>query len=188
LNDTQTHPPAPIAVRQLFAAWHRLECGIAMAALAAIALLLIVDVAGRELLAPLLRRWGLDVGSGGIFGAQKMAVYLMVLVAYCGIGIAVVSGAHLVPRLGFAWLPARWAPRVARIGDAFSGIVLLVAGAYALELVDATLRTGVRMPSLGGLLWPLQLMVPLGLWSAALRYLGYAFWPGLRSPTPLATA
>lgn len=188
MSDAHASTSVPPAVRWLFAAWHRLECGIAVAALAAIALLLIGDVAGRELLAPLLRRFGVEMGAGGIFGAQKMAVYLMVLAVYCGIGIAVVTGTQLVPRVGFGWLPAHWAPGVARISDALGGVVLLLAGGYALVLVDATLRTGVRMPILGGPLWPMQLMVPLGLWSAAVRYLGYAVWPGLRSPMSQAAA
>ena len=50
-------PPAavPPAVRTLAAGWHRAECWLAMAAFTCVAALLMFDVLGREVFAPLLR-------------------------------------------------------------------------------------------------------------------------------------
>lgn len=174
----------PSGVRRVFDAWHRAECAIAVLAFAAIAALLIADVLGRELLAPLLRGVGADVGAGGIFGAQKVAIYLLVVGTYLGVGIATVAGTHLVPRAGFGWIPSRWGPAMDRVADVLTGLVLLVAGGYGVHLVQASFVADVRMPSLGWSLWPVQLVVPLGLWSAALRYLAFAAWPGLRPKPP----
>lgn len=174
-------------MRRFFDGWHRVECWLGVLAFAAVALLLMADVLGRELLSPLLRRLGVDFGVGGIFGAQKMALYLLVLGSYAGVGIATVAGAHVVPRAGFDWIPARWGPAMDRVSDAFAGVVLLVAGGYGLQFVYSSFLAGVRMPSLGGPLWPVQLAIPLGLASAAVRYVAFARWPGLRPPPAVET-
>ena len=172
----------PPGVRRVFDAWHRVECAVAVAVFAAIVLLLMGDVFGRELLGPLLRGLGLDIGSGGIFGAPKIAVYLLVVVVYLGLGIASVQGAHLTPRVGFGWVPAGWVPAIERIADAVTALVLLIAAFYGLVFVRASMAVDVRMPSLGGSLWPVQLMMPVGLASAAVRHLAFALWPALRPP------
>lgn len=158
-----------------------------MLAFAGVALLLMCDVLGRELLAPMLRWLGSDIGAGGIFGAQKMALYLLVVGSYAGVGIATVAGAHVVPRAGFHWIPARWGPAMDRVADAFTGIVLLAACGYGLQFVHSSYVANVRMPSLGWSLWPVQLAIPLGLASAAVRYLAFARWPGLRPPPAAQT-
>lgn len=184
-------PPAPAEVpawaRRLFDGWHRAECALAVLVFAGMALLLMADVLGRELLAPLLRGLGVQVGGGGIFGAQKLALYLMVVGAYAGVGVATVAGAHVVPRAGFQWLPSRWGPAVDRVADLLAGAVLLAASGWGLQFVHASFSAGVRMPSLGWILWPVQLAIPLGLASAALRYVAFARWPGLRPPPAAVT-
>jgi TRAP-type C4-dicarboxylate transport system permease small subunit len=186
LSDAALPDAAPPGVRRFFDAWHRVECAVGVTVFAAIVLLLMGDVFGRELLGPLLRGLGLDVGSGGIFGAPKIAVYLLVLVVYLGIGIASVQGAHLTPRVGFGWVPARWGPALDRIADAVTALMLFAAACYGLVFVQSSIAVDVRMPSLGWSLWPVQLMMPLGLGSAAARHLGFALWPALRPPSVLS--
>jgi TRAP-type C4-dicarboxylate transport system permease small subunit len=173
-------PGAPAPVRRLLEAFHRTECAIAVGALSFIALLLIVDVAGREFLYPLLAQLGIDIGPTGIYGAQKIAVFALVLATYAGIGVATASAAHLVPGIAFRAVPARWSARMDRIADGLSGVLLLGAAWYGAQFVGGSFTTGLRAPMLQWFVWPFQLAIPLGFASAALRYLCYALWPELR--------
>ena len=101
-ND-RTTAPAPAGAR-FVESWHRLECLIAVVAFGFIALVLIVDVVGRELLTPLYRAFDIQ-GSAGIFAAQKLSVFALVIGSFAGIGIATATGSHIVPRFAFGWVP-----------------------------------------------------------------------------------
>lgn len=179
-------PPAavPPEVRRLAADWHRAECWLAMAAFACVAALLMFDVLGREVFAPLLRALGVSVGATTVPGGPKIAVFAMVVGAFCGVGIATATNAHLVPRVGFGWVPAAWAPAVARAGDLFTGVFMLGVAWYGLQFVLASKGTSMRAPVLNWEVWPFQLAIPAGFASAALRYLMFAAWPGLKPPPP----
>jgi len=174
---------APPAVTSLLAGWHRTECAIAVAAFTFIALLLIVDVAGRELAWPLLRALGLQPGAMGIWGAPKLALHALVIGIFAGIGIAAASSAHLVPRVGFALIPERWMPLVTRLGDAVTAVVLGAAAWYAAVFVAGTRASGMLVPMLQWPAWPVQCAIPAGFASAALRYAIFAAWPQTR-PAP----
>ncbi|MCW5633621.1 MAG: TRAP transporter small permease subunit [Rubrivivax sp.] len=167
-------------MRRLLGAWHRAECAIAVGAFGLIALLLVVDVAGREFLQPLLQALGVDAGPMGLYGAQKMAVFALVLATYAGIGIATASAAHLVPQVAFGLVPARWSGAMNHAADALSGVLLLAAATYSAELVIGSYTTGLRAPMLQWFVWPVQLALPAGFASAAVRYVCYACWPALR--------
>lgn len=175
---------APAAMQALARRWHRAECGVAMAAFTLIAALLIIDVVGRELWAPLARASGLTTGATGVPGGLKIAVYAMVLGAFCGIGIASATNVHLVPRVGAAWVPRPWAPWMARLGDAFTAAFMMAAAWYALQFVMASKATSMRAAVLGWEVWPFQLAIPLGFVSAALRHAMFSAWPGLKPPPP----
>lgn len=175
----------PPAVRRFIAGWHKVECWLAVAALVFIALVLILDVLGRELLFPLLKLLGLQhTGATGIYGAQKMAVFALVIATYIGIGIAVATASHLVPRVAFGMIPARWSAPMDRLADLLSGVFLLGVARYGFEFVSGSFATGLRAPMLQWPVWPFQLAIPLGFVSAALRYLCFARWPGLRPKPP----
>ena len=177
-----TGPAPPAAVRRLLAAWHRGECAVAVLAFAAIALLLIADLLGRELVAPLLRAAGLPAGGGGLHGAPKLAVFALVLGTWVGLGIASATGAHLVPRIGFGAVPARWGPVVDRIADAVTALVFVAAAGFSVELVAGSWQTGLLAPVLQWPVWPVQALLPFGFLSAALRHAAFAAWPALRPP------
>ncbi|MBL0897620.1 MAG: hypothetical protein IBJ17_02830, partial [Reyranella sp.] len=99
---------APRRAARVLAVWHRLECWLAVACFSFIAVILVLDVLGRELVAPLLRLLGIDAGPTGIFASQRFAIYALVVGSFAGIGIATATGSHLVPRVGFGWVPASW--------------------------------------------------------------------------------
>ena len=97
------HSPAPAFAKKLADGWHRTECLIAVAAFGGIATLLVLDVAGRELLSPIYKMLVIK-GATGVYGAQKLSVYLLVLGSFLGIGIATATASHLLPRVGFGWV------------------------------------------------------------------------------------
>lgn len=178
------HPPAPESVRRFLDAWHTVECYVAVAAFTFIAALLLADVIGREFIGPLLQKLNLYHGPTGIFGSQRVSVYALVIGSFAGVGIATATASHLVPRVGFGWIPEAFGPRMDRAADALTGIVLVIVAYYGFKFVLSSKATGLRAPVLDFAVWPFQLAIPLGFASAAVRYFFYATWPALRPLPP----
>lgn len=178
------HPPAPPALVSLLAGWHRVECWIAVLAFTFIAAVLVIDVLGREAYGPVMTMLGIKVGATGLFGSQKLAVFALVIGSFAGIGIATATGVHLVPRIGFKWLPAAWSPQVDRIADVVTGLFLLGVTWYGVAFVLASKQSGVLASVINVSAWPIQMAIPLGFASAALRYFAFAAWPALRPVPP----
>lgn len=177
-------PFAPPGVVRLLAGWHWLECTLALAAYIVIMALLMSDVLGRELLGPLLRLLGLYAGPTGVYGSQKIALYAMVVGAFLGLGIATATGTHLLPRVGFGWLPKAWAPQVDRIADLLTCLVLCIATWYAFVFVASSRELGLTVAVLEQPAWMIQIVIPVGILSAALRYFIFAVWPSARPVPP----
>jgi TRAP-type C4-dicarboxylate transport system permease small subunit len=175
--------PAPQAAKRFLEVWHRAECLIAVFAFSAIAALLILDVAGRELLGPIYK-WLNIKASTGVYGAQKLSVYALVLASFCGIGIATATSSHLLPRVGFGWIPKAWGPSMDRFADLLTGLFMLGVAYYGFVFVASTMSTGLRAQAFNIPVWPFQLAVPLGFLSAAVRYLCFAQWPAVRPVPP----
>ena len=160
------------------------ECWIAVLAFSFIALVLCIDVVGREFYGPVMNHLGFQVGSTGLFGSQKLAIFALVIGSFCGVGIATATGVHLVPRFAFAWLPARWSTEVDRIADLVSGLFLLGVAWYGIVFVLASKQSGVLAPVINVSAWPIQMVIPLGFVSAAVRYFFFACGPALRPQAP----
>jgi TRAP-type C4-dicarboxylate transport system permease small subunit len=185
------HPPAwrpaaepPPAVRRAVEAWHKGECWLAVAAFGFIAAILLLDVIGREFVGPVLRLVGLDPGATGIFAAQKLSVFALVIGSFAGIGIATATGSHIVPRFAHGWVPAAWGPVMDRLADVLTGIFLVGVAWFGIKFVGSSFKTDLRAPVLDWPVWPVQLFIPLGFLSAAGRYFLYAVWPALKPPPP----
>jgi TRAP-type C4-dicarboxylate transport system permease small subunit len=174
---------APRWAHSLVVNWHTVECWVAVAAFTFIAVILLLDVLGRELLGPIVRLMGLKQATG-IFAAQKMSVFALVIGSFAGIGIATATGAHLVPRVAFNLVPERWGPTLDRLADLITGVFLLIVAYYGLHFVQSSMATDLRAPVLGWAVWPFQLAIPLGFASAAARYFLFSAWPGLRPLPP----
>lgn len=164
--------------------WHRIECWVAVVCFAFIALIMVLDVLGRELLGPVLAALGIDIGPTGIFAAGRLAMIALIIGSFMGVGIATATGSHLVPRVAYGWVPAGWSAALDRIADVVTGLFLLGFVWFGLVFVMSTAATGLRMPVLDWPVWPLQAAIPLGFLSAALRYFVYAAWPELRPEPP----
>ncbi len=177
-------PAAPPAAVTLLRRWHRTECWLAVLAFSFIAAVLCIDVLGREVYGPVARLLGFEPGATGVFGSQKLAVYALIIGSFAGIGIATATGAHLVPRVAFKWVPAAWGPAMDRLADVFTGLFLLGVAWYGVQFVLASKASGVLAAVINVSAWPIQLAIPLGFMSAALRYFAFAAWPGLRPAAP----
>jgi len=175
---------APSGAVRLLDVWHKAECWLAVACFSFIAVILVLDVLGREALAPLLQLLSIDAGPTGIFGAQRYSLFALVIGSFAGIGIATATGSHLVPRVAFGWVPAHWGPAMDRLADVLTGLILLAVTYFGFVFVESTHAAQLRTPVIDWLLWPFQLAIPLGFLSAALRYLVFAVWPSLRPKPP----
>ena len=177
-------PPAPPAVVALLRVWHKLECWIAVLSFSFIALVLMIDVIGREFYGPVISMLGFKVGATGLFGSQKLAVFALVIGSFAGIGIATATGVHLVPRVAFKWVPANWSPHMDRIADVFTGLFLMGVAWYGVLFVIASKESGVLAAVINVSAWPIQTAIPLGFASAAMRYFIFALWPAVRPVPP----
>jgi len=174
----------PPWIPRVLTAWHRVECWVAVVCFAFIALIMVVDVFGREILGPALAAIGIDIGPTGIFAAQRLAMIALIIGSFMGVGIATATGSHLVPRVAFGWVPPHWGPALDRVADLVTGLFLLGFTWFGIAFVISTAEVQLRMPVLDWLVWPLQSAIPLGFLSAALRYFVYAVWPAVRPRPP----
>ncbi len=180
---TPTFHPAPAGARRFADGWHKAECLVAVSAFGLIAVLLILDVAGREVLGPIYKMLGIK-GATGVYGAQKLSVYSLVLASFCGIGIATATGSHLLPRVGFGWIPAAWGHSMDRAADLLTAVFMLGVAYYGYVFISSTMAAGLRAQAFNLPVWPFQLAIPLGFLSASVRYFLYARWPALRPLPP----
>jgi len=176
--------PAPAGVVSLLRVWHKLECWIAVLSFSFIAAVLMIDVLGREFYGPVMSMLDFKVGATGLFGSQKLAVLALVIGSFAGIGIATATGVHLVPRVAFKWVPASWSPHMDRIADVFTALFLLGVTWYGVQFVIASKDSGVLAAVINVSAWPIQMAIPLGFASAALRYFAFAIWPAVRPVPP----
>lgn len=174
----------PPSARRVVESWHKGECWLAVAAFGFIAAILLADVIGREFIGPVLRFVGLDPGATGIFAAQKLSVFALVIGSFAGIGIATATGSHIVPRFAHGWVPAAWGPVMDRLADVLTGLFLIGVAWFGFKFVGSSFKTDLRAPVLDWPVWPVQLFIPLGFLSAAGRYLLYAVWPALKPQPP----
>jgi len=177
-------PDVPLAARRLVEIWHKGECWVAVVAFGFIAAILLLDVIGREFVGPVLRLVGLDPGAIGIFAAQKLSVFALVIGSFAGIGIATAAGSHIVPRFAYGWVPAAWSAVMDRLADLITGVFLVAVAWFGFKFVGSSFNTDLRAPVLDWAVWPIQFFIPLGFLSAAGRYFLYALWPPLKPLPP----
>ncbi|MDK3075395.1 TRAP transporter small permease [Sedimentitalea sp. JM2-8] len=172
-----TGPNSPAYITRCLHVWHLLERWIAVVAFSLIGFLIFADVAGREFIGPVGRALGLEMGATGVYGAGKMALFLLVIAAFAGLGVSVATGAQIVPRIAFKWIPASWGPVADRLGNLVSAAVFFATAYYGALFVISSRSIGTVMPGLDWPVWIIQTAIPIGFASAGLRYLAFAIWP-----------
>ncbi len=160
------------SARRILAGWHRVECLVAVAAFSTIAIVLLADTLGRELFGE------------GVFGAQRYAVFALVIGAYAGLGIATATGSHLRPRFADRLLPEAWDPWINRLADLVTGLFLFAAACIGALFVLQSIEIEERTMVLDWLVWPFQVAIPFGFFSASVRYFFFAAYPALRPVPP----
>ena len=187
-STSQSRPVDPAEppqwARTFLRRWHLAECWVAVIAFSIITALLLTDVVLRELLSPLLRFLGIYDGAMGILFSQRLSIYALIVGAFAGVGIATATGSHLVPQVGHALVPASWGPFMDRLADVITGLALVVTAYYGWIFVASSKATDLRAPVLDWSVWRLQLAIPLGFASAAVRYFVFAAYPALRPVPP----
>ena len=189
MSSTSQSPPGlpaepPLWARTLLRRWHQVECWIAVVAFSIITALLLTDVVLREILSPILRFLRIHDGAMGILFSQRLSIYALIVGAFAGVGIATATGSHLVPQVGHALIPASWGPFMDRLADVIAGVALMVTAYYGWVFVASSKATDLRAPVLDWSVWRLQLAIPLGFASAAVRYFVFAAYPALRPVPP----
>lgn len=167
----------PRPVTTVLRYWYAIERALSVIAFSAIGALIFVDVFGREFVGPVGRALGFEMGATGLFGAQKMGIYALVIGAFTGLGVSVATGSQLVPRVAFGWVPASWGPTVDRLGNLVSGVLFLAVAWYALVFVRSSFEIGTVIPGLEWKAWIIQSVFPVGFTSAGCRYLVFFIWP-----------
>ena len=170
-------------MRRLVELWHRGECWVAVAAFGFIAGIMLLDVIGRELLGPLLRLVGLNPGATGIFAAQKLSVFALVIGSFVGIGIATATGSPS-RRFAYGWVPAAWGPFMDRLADVLTGLLSRRRRLVRLQIRRLLAEDGLAGPRarLAGLADPAfhSARLPVG----GGPYFFYAVWPALKPLPP----
>jgi len=82
--------------------WAAFGAGLATAAYAGVAGLLLADVLSREFLGE------------AIWGAQKIAVFGAIIAGFLGLVLSTASNSHLRPQFADGWFPRAWSPGVRR--------------------------------------------------------------------------
>ncbi len=141
---------------------------VATAFYAALALLLLADVLGREFF------------DHGIFGAQRVAVYCTIVAGNFGLALAAAAGAHIRPRIADRWVPDAWSAPLDRFADFLTGAVFMVVAFFATRLVEESFSFETVSPVIDWKIWPVQAVIPLGYVLAAVHYFVFAAYPALR--------
>ena len=185
MSDVPVARPAPPAAARVLAVWHRVECWVAVACFSFIAIILVLDVLGREFVAPVFNFLGIDVGPTGIFASQRLSIYALVVGSFAGIGIATATGSHLVPRVGFGWVPQGlgadgWTGWPTSSPAASCWASPSTASSSSNRPTRSTCARRCSTGRCGRSSSPSR----VGFLSAACRYFAYALWPSLRPGLP----
>jgi TRAP-type C4-dicarboxylate transport system permease small subunit len=137
-------------------------------AYAVVAVILMVDVIGRE------------VFSTSFLGLQQLAVYGAIIAGFLGLTLATSDNAHLRPAFLDRLAPTALEPMVQRLGDLVSAGFFFAGAWVCWSFVAYSMEVGDRAPVMYFLLWPLQLVIPYAFASAGLKHLIFAADPALK--------
>ena len=148
--------------------WLKLsESIVATAAYTVVAILLMIDVIGRELFAT------------SFLGMQQIAVYGAIIAGFLGLTLATSDNAHLRPEF-MDFVAGRHENAVQRFGDILSALFFFAAAYVAYTFVLISMDAGDKAPVLYFVIWPLQLVLPYAFGSAGVKHLIYGLRPDLK--------
>jgi TRAP-type C4-dicarboxylate transport system permease small subunit len=154
----------------------RVEKSITVLAFVVMTLTIIADVLSRK------------VTGLGIVGAPRIAVFAMIITALVSFGLASNSRRHLRPKFADKWLPASWDTMIIRLQELFTALFCLVFAIVAVGVVYETYQLGETSRMLRLPVWPMQAVIPLVFFIAALRHGLYGLYLELRPPLEKASS
>lgn len=144
------------------------ELAACFVAFSAMAIILMVDVAMREIL------------GAGWFGASQRAVFAMVIVVFFALGLATADGVHLRPRFADGLIPKRWEPLLLRVADVITASFYLFVAVLAFYVVRDTYELDEHTSTLRWVVWPFQFVMVVAFGMSGLRHIIYLIFPPLR--------
>ena len=154
--------------RRILSGLFAVDVTVAISAYVVIAVLLLGDVILRE------------TGGGSLWGAQRISVYLMIVIGFLGLGLAAAKGRHLRPQFLDHVVPARFSETADRIGSGLMALIFGGFGVVGVQFVAEAIEYGDMARIIDIPLWYIQLVVPYAFFSTALRYVLFALHPELR--------
>jgi len=154
--------------RQFLTVLKKIELAVCFAAFAIMTLVLMIDVASREI-------FGV-----GWYGSSQRATFAMVVVVFIALGLATADGRHLRPRFADNVLPKSWEPFILRLADLISAAFYLFVAVVAVGVVQVTFDLEERTSTLLWLVWPFQTAMVFAFGLGAIRHVLYFAYPELR--------
>lgn len=121
-----------------------------------------------------------EISGTGIAGAPRVAVYAMIITTMISFGLASQSGRHLRPKFADSWVPKRWEPLIERLQEWLTAAFCLTFAVVATGVVAETWALGETSRMLRIPIWPMQSVIPLAFFVAALRHAIFGFYPALK--------
>lgn len=146
----------------------KIEGAVATIAYSGVALLLIVDIVGRE-------AFGIS-----ILGIKTVSIYVAIVAGFLGLVLATSANSHLRPEVFDQIIRGPLKLVTDRISDAVSAILYLVLTWFAFVFVGESIELQDKAPVLYFVLWPIQLVIPYAFLSSSLRHIAFAIRPDLR--------
>lgn len=104
----------------------------------------------------------------------------MIITAMVGFGLASQSGKHLRPKFADHWIPESWEPLIERLQEWLTAAFCLTFAVVATGVVAETRALEETSRMLRIPIWPMQSVIPLAFYVAALRHAIFALYPALK--------
>lgn len=144
------------------------ERTITLVAFAVMTLVIIADVFSRKLTGV------------GIAGAPRIGVFAMIATAFVSFGLASDARRHLRPKFADGWLPDKWDGLLTRMQELLTAAFCLIFAVIAVGVVAETRELGEATRMLRIPVWPMQALIPLVFFIAAVRHTIFGLIPALR--------
>ncbi len=144
------------------------ERTITLLAFAVMTLIIIADVMSRK------------ITGVGLAGAPRIGVFAMIATAFVSFGLASDARRHLRPKFADSWFPESWDSAITRIQELLTAAFCLAFAVVGVGVVIETYELGEATRMLRIPVWPMQALIPLVFFVAAIRHSIFGLIPDLR--------